>query len=64
MQIKVTTEDKDGNIKFDGTLNKKEVEFVLTVGVNFLMANGALPLFTGKEDEELGIIAPSTSTAQ
>jgi hypothetical protein len=64
MQIEVTSKDEDGNVVFNGKLNKKEVEFVLNVGVNFLMANGALPLFTGKSDEELGMIAPSTSTAQ
>jgi hypothetical protein len=64
MQIKVQTEDADGNVTFNGTLNKQEVELVLNVGINFLMANGAMPLFTGKEDEELGIVSPSSDTVQ
>lgn len=64
MQIKVKTEDVDGNITFDGTLNQQEVELVLNVGINFLLANGAMPLFTGKTDEELGIVSPTTETVQ
>lgn len=64
MKIYVETEDADGNIVFKGTLNKQEVELVLNVGINFLMANGAMPLFTGKDDEELAIVAPSTNTQQ
>lgn len=64
MIVQITTHDKDGNVSFDGKLNKNELSFVLNVGINYLMANGALPLFTGKEDEELGIVAPSTGTVQ
>lgn len=64
MQIYVKTEDNDGNIAFEGTLNQKEVELVLNVGINFLLANGAMPLFTGKEDDELGIVAPATDAVQ
>jgi len=64
MQIQVKTEDANGNVTFDGVLNQKEVELVLNVGINFLMANGAMPLFTGKDDEELGIVSPATDTVQ
>lgn len=64
MQIQVKTEDADGNVTFDGTLNRQEVELVLNVGINFLMANGAMPLFTGKEDDELGIVSSSPETVQ
>lgn len=64
MQIYVKTEDEDGNVTFEGKLNRQEVELVLNVGINFLMANGAMPLFTGKEDAELGLISPSTNTQQ
>lgn len=64
MKIEVTTKDEDGNIAFTGTLNKTEAAFVLNVGINYLMANGALPLFTGKDDEELGVVAPGSSSIQ
>lgn len=64
MIVQITTHDKDGNVAFDGKLNKNELSFVLNVGINYLLANGAMPLFTGKEDEELGVVAPSTSTVQ
>lgn len=64
MKIDVTTKDEDGNVAFSGTLNKSEVSFVLNVGINYLMANGALPLFTGKDDDELGIIAKQPKTVQ
>jgi hypothetical protein len=64
MQIQVKTKDADGNIVFDGTLSKMEAELILNVGINYLMANGVMPLFTGKSAEELGIISPSTDTPQ
>ena len=64
MIIEVTTKDKDGNIAFTGKLNSNEVSFVLNVGINYLLANGAMPLFTGKDDDELGVIAPSTTIPQ
>ena len=64
MIIEVKTKDEDGNIAFDGKLNSTEVSFVLNVGINYLMANGALPLFTGKEDDELGIIAKQPKSMQ
>lgn len=64
MKIEVTTRDEAGNIAFNGTLNQREISFVLNVGINYLLANGAMPLFTGKDDEELGVVAPSTGTLQ
>jgi hypothetical protein len=62
--IEVETKDQEGNIAFHGKLNSNEVSFVLNVGINYLMANGALPLFTGKEEEDLAIYAPSTNQVQ
>lgn len=64
MKIEVTTRDEDGNVAFSGTLNKTEVSFVLNVGINYLMANGAMPLFTGKDDEELAVVAATPKTTQ
>lgn len=64
MIIEVQTRDEDGNIAFHGKLNKLETTFVLNVGINYLMANGALPLFTGKEDDDLGVVAKAPTTVQ
>lgn len=64
MIIEVETKDEEGNIAFHGKLNSREISFVLNVGINYLMANGAMPLFTGKEDSELGVVAPTPKMAQ
>ena len=64
MIIEVETKDENGNVAFHGKLNSVEVSFVLNVGINYLMANGAMPLFTGKEDSELGIVAKAPGQMQ
>jgi hypothetical protein len=64
VKFEIQTKDAEGNISFSGTMNKNEATFVLNVGINYLLANGAMPLFTGKDDDELGITAPSTQTVQ
>jgi hypothetical protein len=65
MEIKVKTLNEDGSILFDGVLRQHEVEFVLQVGVNFLLANGASPFIQDdEEDIEGSMIAPATGTMQ
>jgi hypothetical protein len=64
MIIEVVTKDKDGNIAFNGKLNSQEVSLVLNVGINYLMANGIMPLFTGKDDEELGVVSTAPTQVQ
>ncbi len=64
MLIEVTTKDEEGNIAFQGKLNSREATLVLNVGINYLLANGVMPLFTGKEDDELGIVSKAPSMAQ
>ena len=64
MLIEVETRDEEGNVAFHGKLNSTEVSFVLNVGINYLMANGAMPLFTGLEDDELAIVAKAPKTKQ
>lgn len=49
-EIKVTTLNEDGSISFNGKLNAEQLSFILTVGINFLMAQGAT---FGDDDEEL-----------
>lgn len=58
MEIFVKTEDEAGNVTFEGTLKKNEVEFCLNVGINFLLAQGASPFIKDDAADE----APSTDT--
>lgn len=62
MEIRVKTINEDGSVLFDGMLNQKEVQFVLEVGVNFLLANGAQPFL--EDDDEDTIEAPGSETVQ
>lgn len=64
MDIEVQTEDNDGNIVFKGTLKKHEVDFVLNVGINFLLANGATPFIKDEDDVEDSMLGPSTDVVQ
>lgn len=64
MIIEVTTKDEQGNIAFNGKLNSQEVSLVLNVGINYLMANGVMPLFTGKEDSDLGVVSATPVQVQ
>ncbi len=57
MIFEITTKDPEGNVAGQYKMNSLEASFVLNIGLNYLVANGALPLFTGKEDEELHIHA-------
>lgn len=65
MEIRVKTLNEDGSINFEGVLRQHEIEFVLEIGVNFLMANGATP-FIQDDDEEIegSMVGPSTATQQ
>lgn len=44
MKINKTVETPDGSVTFAGELNPDELEMVLSVGINFLLQQGALPL--------------------
>ena len=51
MQFYVKALNPDGSVKFEGELGPKEVEFVVQVGMNYLLMQGALP-FLKDDDEE------------
>jgi hypothetical protein len=54
MLINKSIETEEGTVKFEGTLEPKELDLVLQVGLNYLLQQGALP-FTlddvGEADE-------------
>lgn len=43
MRISKTVEREDGSVVFQGTLEGPELDFVVEMGVNVLMKQGALP---------------------
>lgn len=52
MEIFVKQEDNDGNVVFEGVLKKKEVTFVLNIGLNYLLSIGATPFIEGEDEED------------
>lgn len=61
MKFDITLKNDDGSIAFEGTANQKEASFLLNIGVNYLLANGAMPLLTGK-DEDVTVAETPTTT--
>jgi hypothetical protein len=64
MEIAVKTLKEDGSILFEGVLRQHEVQFVLEVGVNFLLMNGASPFIQDEDESEENMIGPGTETVQ
>lgn len=63
MELEVKTLNTDGSVVFEGKLNPLQVQFILGVGINFLLANGAQVL-EDDDDEEETQNAPSTDVVQ
>jgi hypothetical protein len=64
VEIAVKTLKEDGSILFEGVLRQHEVQFVLEVGVNFLLMNGASPFVQDEDESEENMIGPGTETVQ
>jgi hypothetical protein len=64
LEIKVQTLNEDGSILFDGVLRQHEVQFVLEVGVNFLLMNGASPFIQDEDEAEENMVGPGSETFQ
>ena len=56
MEIKKVIKTKDGSVTFKGSLSPEEHEFVLAVGLNTLIENGAIPFQIGDEGELVNFI--------
>ena len=63
MQIKVKTFHPDGSVSGEFTYGPNEVQFVLEVGTNFLLMNGASP-YQEDDEEEDTFTVPGPQTAQ
>ena len=52
MEINKTFKTSEGTVKFQGELSQEEADFVIQVGLNWLLQQGALP-FKMFEEEQL-----------
>lgn len=43
MLVSKSVETENGTIKFEGELEQRELDFVLKVGLNYLLMQGAFP---------------------
>ncbi len=43
MKVNHTVENQDGTVTFEANLNNEELDFVIEVGLNFLLAKGVMP---------------------
>lgn len=55
MLINKTIETKEGTVKFEGELEPQELELVISIGLNFLLQNGALPFMTGDDSSIMDV---------
>ena len=44
MQVKHTVEQPDGSVVFEGSLTDKELDYILQVGIEYLMYYKLLPM--------------------
>lgn len=47
MKINKVQEHDDGRVSFDGELSGKELDLVVSFGLNFLVANGLMNMIEG-----------------
>lgn len=53
MLVNKSIETANGTVKFEGELEQNELDFVLKIGLNYLLTNGAIPFTTAaKVDKE------------
>lgn len=51
MEVNKTFEGPDGSITFQGKLSPEELDLIISVGLNFLLQQGALPIKAMEEDD-------------
>ncbi len=51
MEIKKSIKNKDGTVMFKGELSPEEHDFVLSVGLNTLVEQGAIAMSTEEEPD-------------
>lgn len=61
MEIKQILKTKQGTVSFTGEISKVEHEFILNVGLNTLMEQGALPFTLVEDNKAWANHPPNTS---
>jgi hypothetical protein len=44
LKVKKSLETPDGTVSFEGELSSEELDLILSVGLNYLLQQGAIPL--------------------
>lgn len=53
MNVNQVIETEEGTVKFSGELSQAEADYVIQVGLNVLLRNGALPVTTEYNPDEV-----------
>ena len=64
MEVRKAIKTEQGTILFEGELSDSEFDFVLTVGLNELFQNGALPFHHLVEEEDIKDINVQSQDSQ
>lgn len=64
MRIEKTIELPSGAVRFEGELDQKELDYVLTIGLSILFAQGAMPYVIADDDDEASFSTDTTNTVQ
>jgi hypothetical protein len=59
MLVKKVIETDKGTVKFEGELEEAELDLIIRIGLNYLLAQGALPFTTN-----MGMSVPDTEYSQ
>lgn len=52
MLVSKTIETPQGTVKFEGELEQQELDFVIKIGLNYLLQNGAIPFTSAQNVQE------------
>lgn len=64
MEVNQTFKTPQGTVKFQGELSQEEADFVIKVGLNYLMQQGALPfqIFNDDSTNDTELAIPDEDT--
>jgi hypothetical protein len=63
MLVTQAIETSEGTVTFQGELLKEELDFIIEVGLNVVMANGVTPFLSSK-NKKADLAVPATNTEQ
>ena len=62
MKVKKSLETPEGKVEFEGEISQEELDLVLTVGLNYLLQQGAIPfkILPAEHQAKMGIGSESS----